>query len=46
MTLKENGLVEVENILKVNSKLIINRSALKTNNTIIENIINQFEKLG
>lgn len=45
-TLKENGLVEVETILKVNSKLIINRSSLKTNNTIIENIINQFEKLG
>ena len=43
-TLKENGLVEVEKIIDVQSKLIINRSAYKTSNKEISNIIYEFEK--
>ena len=42
-TLKENGLIEVEKILNVTSKLIVNRSALKTN-LEINKIIKKFEK--
>ena len=42
-TLKENGLVEVEKIVNVTSKLIVNRSALKTNPEI-NKIIKKFEK--
>ena len=42
-TLKENGLIEVEKIFNVTSKLIVNRSALKTN-LEINNIIKKFEK--
>ena len=44
-TLKENGLKEIETIMKVQSKLIINRSAFKTNNKKIQNIINEFKSL-
>ena len=42
-TLKQNGLLEIEKILDVSSKLIVNRSALKTDNMKIEKIINQFK---
>ena len=41
-TLKENGLKEVEKIMDVQSKLIINRSAYKTKTKEIELIINIF----
>ena len=44
-TLKENGLVEVEKIMDIQSKLIINRSAYKTDMNRIKNIINEFEKI-
>ena len=44
-TLKENGLKEVEKIIDVQSKLIINRSAFKTKTKIIEIILNQIKKL-
>tara|TARA_B100000686_G_scaffold220083_1_gene227163 strand:- start:777 stop:1424 length:648 start_codon:yes stop_codon:yes gene_type:complete len=44
-TLKENGLTEVEEIMKVQSKLIINRSAFKTNSDSIEKIINELKKI-
>lgn len=44
-TLKENGLKEVEKIIDVQSKLIINRSAFKTKTKIIETILNQIKKL-
>jgi len=43
-TLEENGLKEIEKILEVQSKLIINRSAYKTKTKIIESIIKSFEK--
>ena len=43
-TLKENGLVEVEKIMDVSSKLIVNRSALKTDMDKIKKIINKFRK--
>ena len=44
-TLKANGLKEIDEIMKVQSKLIINRSAFKTNNKRIQNIINEFKSL-
>ena len=44
-TLKVNGLVEVEEIMKVQSKLIINRSSYKTEMKRIKNIISEFENI-
>tara|TARA_B100001250_G_scaffold306013_1_gene267909 strand:+ start:100 stop:747 length:648 start_codon:yes stop_codon:yes gene_type:complete len=44
-TLKANGLKEIEKIMKVQSKLIINRSAFKTNNKKIKNIMNEIKSL-
>ena len=43
-TLKVNGLVEVEEIMKIQSKLIVNRSAFKTKSSEINKIIQEFEK--
>ena len=43
-TLEENGLQEIEKILDVQSKLIINRSAYKTKTKKIESIINSIKK--
>ena len=44
-TLKANGLVEVEEIMEIQSKLIINRSAYKTSMKKIKNIISEFENI-
>ena len=44
-TLKANGLKEIDEIMKVQSKLIINRSAFKTNNKKIQNIIDEIKLL-
>ena len=44
-TLEENGLKEVEKIMNVQSKLIVNRSSYKTNAKKIKSIINSFEKI-
>ncbi len=44
-TLKANGLKEVEVIMKVQSKLIINRSAYKTNTDTVQEIINEIKEL-
>ena len=44
-TLKANGLREIDEIMKVQSKLIINRSAFKTNNKKIKNIIDEIKLL-
>ena len=44
-TLKANGLKEIEEIMKVQSKLIINRSAFKTDNKKIQSIIEEFKDL-
>jgi ATP phosphoribosyltransferase len=44
-TLKENGLKEIEKIIEVQSKLIINRSAYKTRTKSIDLIINEFKKI-
>ena len=44
-TLEENGLKEVEKIMDVESKLIINRSAYKTKTKKIENILNAIKKV-
>lgn len=43
-TLKENGLREVETIMKVSSRLIVNRAAFKTRNAEMSNIINLFRE--
>ena len=42
-TLKENGLKEIEKIMDVQSKLIVNRSAYKTKTKEIEAIISSFK---
>ena len=44
-TLKANGLKEVDQIMKVQSKLIINRSAFKTNNKKIQSIMKEIKSL-
>ncbi len=44
-TLKANGLKEVEEIIKVNSKLIVNRSAYKTKFQKINLIIEEIKKI-
>ena len=44
-TLKANGLKEIDEIMKVQSKLIINRSAFKTNNKKIQSIANEIKSL-
>ena len=44
-TLKENGLTEVEEIMKVQSKLIVNRSSFKTNTETIQKIIEELKNI-
>ena len=44
-TLKANGLKEIDEIMKIQSKLIVNRSAFKTNNKKIQSIIDEFKSL-
>ena len=44
-TLKANGLEEIEEIMKVQSKLIINRSAYKTNIELIQDIVSEISEL-
>ena len=44
-TLKANGLIEIEEIMKVSTRLAINRNAYKTNFNEINKIIKKFEGL-
>jgi len=44
-TLKANGLKEIDEIMKVQSKLIINRSAFKTDNKKIKSIMDEIKSL-
>jgi len=44
-TLKENGLKEIEKIMDVQTKLIVNRSSYKTNTEEIESIIETFKNI-
>ena len=44
-TLKENGLKEVDKIIDIQSKLIVNRSAYKTKTNKIEKLIDQISKI-
>jgi ATP phosphoribosyltransferase len=44
-TLKANGLVEVESIMPVSSRLIVNRSALKTQGDTLNPLIEAFRKV-
>ena len=43
-TLKANGLKEIEEIMKVSSRLVVNRAAFKTRNPEISDIIERFRK--
>jgi len=43
-TLKENGLVEVEEIMKITARLIVNRASLKTKYERINKIIEELRK--
>ena len=45
MTLKANGLIEVESIFDISAQLISNKASMKTKTESIENIINAFEKI-
>ena len=42
-TLKKNGLIEVEEIMKITSKLIVNRASLKTKSVRIKEVIEGLE---
>ena len=44
-TLKANAFKEIDEIMKIQSKLIINRSAFKTDNKKIQSIIQEFKNL-
>jgi ATP phosphoribosyltransferase len=44
-TLKQNGLVEVETIAEITTRLVVNRASLKTKNKRITEIIEGLEKL-
>ena len=44
-TLKENGLIEIEEIMKIQSKLIVNRSAYKTKMKEVSKIISEIGAL-
>ena len=44
-TLKANSLKEIDEIMKVQSKLIVNRSAFKTKNNKMQSIINEMKSL-
>ena len=44
-TLKENGLKEVEEIMKVHSKLIVNRSSYKTKSKKINSLIEEIKSI-
>ncbi|CAK7193458.1 ATP phosphoribosyltransferase [Commensalibacter sp. Nvir] len=45
-TLRANGLQEIETIVDISSRLIINRTALKTQSSRINTIIDRFKKLN
>jgi ATP phosphoribosyltransferase len=45
-TLRENGLVEVEHIANVTSRLIVNRTALKTRSTTVNSWIDRFREVA
>jgi ATP phosphoribosyltransferase len=44
-TLRDNGMVEVETIAEVTTRLIVNRASLKTKHERISKIINDLEKV-
>jgi len=44
-TLKVNGLTEIEQIMKVQSKLIVNRSSFKTNTDTVQKIIEELKNI-
>ena len=46
MTLKENGLVEIETIAEVTSRLIVNRAALKTRPTELAPWVDRFSEVA
>jgi ATP phosphoribosyltransferase len=45
-TLKENGLVEMETIVEISSRFIVNRTALKTRPVEIGGWVNRFREVA
>ncbi len=45
VTLRENGMVEVDTIAEITSRLIVNRASLKTKHRRIVRIIEDLEKV-
>ena len=45
MTLKANGLEEIDSISDISAQLIINKASMKIKTESVENIINSFEKI-
>ena len=45
MTLKANGLEEIDFISDISAQLIINKASMKIKTESVENIINSFEKI-
>ena len=45
MTLKANGLEEIDSIFDVSAQLITNKASMKTKTESIEKIINSFEEI-
>ena len=43
-TLRENGLVEVEEILPISARLIVNQAALKTKRASLQPLIDAFAR--
>lgn len=43
-TLRENGLVEVEEIAAISSRLVVNRAAMKRKRAVVEDLIAQMER--
>jgi ATP phosphoribosyltransferase len=43
-TLRENGLIEVEEILKASARLIVNRASLKTEYQAIQKVIDGLQE--
>ena len=44
-TLKENGLVVLDEICPISARLVVNRLSLKTKNTEIRSLINNIQRL-
>jgi ATP phosphoribosyltransferase len=44
-TLKANGLVEIETIAQISSRLVVNKAAMKTKHAAIQSLLDRFQEL-